>query len=476
MALALFRCDASPAIGAGHVMRCLATAETLAWASWDVGFMSAQGTRETAPALARTGFEVRDSESSAMGADVIVFDHYGLDATAEHRIAGSVPLRIAFDDIPVRSHDVDLLVDPTPGRAADAYSALTRADTQLLAGASYAQLRRSWQAARAAALKARTGKASRILVSMGATDPTNATAKVLAALASLGRKLEIDVVLGPGAPHRIAVNEMVGALGRLHIDPADLPRLVAEADLAIGAAGSSCFERACLGLPAIIVVLADNQVDLARAFAAAGAARAVPHSALDDPAELARVIADLLDDGDARDRMSECAAALVDGRGPQRLLMRFAGECAAAAGRVRLRAAEPGDQDWLLDLQSRPETRRFARTSRIPTASEHAAWMDRTLSDPDRLLALIDFNDVPAGVIRLDRLSQDKPAFEVSIAIAPERHGRGIGAAALTLVRNLVPKADLVATVLAGNQASQLLFERAGYRREAEGRFRSVIA
>ncbi len=461
-------------------MRCLATAETLASASWDVAFVSSEETRTTAPALGRAGIAVCENEDDNIlsGADVIVFDHYGIDAAEERRIAGSIPLRVAFDDLPERVHDVDLLVDATPGRAATSYDGLMAPGAELLAGARYAQIRRCWWEQRTPALarRARMETANRILVSMGATDPTNATAKVLAALAAADRKLEIDIVLGPGAPHRAAVRAMIGTLGRLHIDPVDLPRLVAEADLAIGAAGSSCFERACLGLPAIIVVLADNQVELAQAFDTCGAARTVSHSRLNDPADFARIVTDILDDDAAREVMSELGAKLVDGRGPQRLLLRLTGRRVAAGGPISVRAAEASDQDWLFKLQSRPETRRFAINPAPPTPSEHAMWMARTLSNPDRLLAIVEWDGMRAGTVRLDRLSQKTPAFEVSIAVEPERHGHGIGTAALGLVRKIIPKADILATVLTDNRASQALFERAGYRREAEERFRSVVA
>jgi UDP-2,4-diacetamido-2,4,6-trideoxy-beta-L-altropyranose hydrolase len=457
-------------------MRCLASAETLAWASWDVGFVSTAETVATVPALGRAGFQVReDHGGSVSGADVIVFDHYGLDAQVRQRLAADTPIRVAFEDLPVRAHDVDILVDPTPGRDVSAYADVVRPDTALLAGPRYAQLRRPWWAARGAtAAQAARAKAARVLVSMGATDPANATRKVLAGLAALGRTLEIDVVLGPGAPHRDAVRDDLRGFGRLHVDPPDLPRLVAEADLVIGAGGSSGYERACLGVPALIVVLADNQVDLARAFEASGVARTIPYAMLGEPQALAAAIADVLDDADLRHTMARKGRELVDGRGPQRLLLHLAGREPVAGGHVRLRLAEASDRDGLLDLQSRPETRRFAREPKIPTPAEHAAWFDMTLANPDRLLAIIDAGGTNAGMLRIDRLVADNLAFEVSIAVSPEMHGRGIGRSALALLRRVVPKADLLATILAGNAASRALFARAGYRPEGDERFRSV--
>jgi spore coat polysaccharide biosynthesis predicted glycosyltransferase SpsG/RimJ/RimL family protein N-acetyltransferase len=458
-------------------MRCLAVAETLAWASWEVGFVSAAGTVETAPAIANAGFPVKEPGDGALaGADVAVFDHYGIDAQAEAREAPGVPLRVAVDDRPSRDHRADIVIDSNPSRRPEDYCHRITPEARVLAGARYAPLRRCWLEWRASALaRTRGSTPRRILVSMGATDPTNATAKVLAALKRADLPADIDVVLGANAPHRGEIAREIGSRDRLHIDP-DLPRLCADADFAIGAAGSSCFERACVGLPSLIVVVVDNQGDLAPAFAHAGAARVIPREVFDDPPTLARAIADFASDTAARRVMAQAAVALVDGRGTQRLLLALAGEAEAAAGSVRLRLAEASDRDWLLDLQRKPETRRFASNPEIPSTAEHAAWFARTLVNPDRLLAIVESGGDACGMIRIDALSEPRPAFEVSIAIAPERHGRRMGRAALSLLRRAVPLADLVATVLPDNAASRALFARGGFCSDGENRYRSRAA
>jgi RimJ/RimL family protein N-acetyltransferase len=311
---------------------------------------------------------------------------------------------------------------------------------------------------------------------MGATDPTNATARVLMALATLQMPVELDVVLGRAAPYCNEVASIIGTRGRLHIDPDDLPGLAAQADLAIGAGGTSSFERACLGLPSIITVLADNQRELAAAFAAVGAARTVVLADLDRPDRLAAALAALIGDAGSRREMSCAAAEIVDGRGPQRLLLELANRRPPESGSVRLRLSEASDRDWLLALQTRPETRRFARNPRPPSPAEHHSWFGRTLDDPDRLLAIVEWKRTPAGMLRVDRKTGEQSAFEVSIAVTPEFHGRGIGSAALAILRKALPKAELTATVLAGNRASQTMFERAGYCREGEERYRSRVA
>jgi UDP-2,4-diacetamido-2,4,6-trideoxy-beta-L-altropyranose hydrolase len=477
MMRALFRCDASPAIGAGHAMRCLATAETLKWASWEVAFMSSGETLQTVPALAREGVSLT-ADGDLADSDVIVFDHYDIDAAGERQTAGALPRTVAFEDRPNRRHDVDILVDPTPLRQRKSYDGLVGAETVRLVGPAYAQLRRSWLTKRADALarRSRNWDVRRVLVSMGATDPLNATAKVLEALAHIEGAFELDVVLGPSAPHLAVIREALAGRGTLHVDPPDFPRLVADADLAIGAAGSSCFERACLGLPALIVELADNQADLIAAFEDCGAARAATRQQLEDSLWLARIISELIDDEEARAAMSETGQRLVDGRGPQRLLLNMIGFRTTGGGAVTLRLAEADDEDWLLQLQARPETRRYAINPTVPSLSEHASWMKRMLASADSLLSLVEHDGKRCGMVRLDRLAGQATAFQVSIAIDPALHGRGIATAALKLTRRAFPKAELVATVLRGNSASQSLFERAGYRKESEELFRSAVS
>src|SRR5262249_7006465 len=142
---------------------------------------------------------------------------------------------------------------------------------------------------------------------------------------------------------------------------------------------------------------------------------------------------------------------------------------------VTLRLAEATDSDWLLALQSRPETRRYARNPVVPTPAEHAAWYANVMGDPDRVLCIVESQGERCGFIRLDRsVAQGRPRFEVSIAVDPHRHRNGLGAAALSLARRLAPGAELDATVDERNAASQALFRQAGYSQVEPGLCRSL--
>jgi len=198
------------------------------------------------------------------GCDLLVVDDYTLHAEDETPYRSWGRRLFIIDDLADRRHDCDLLLDPTLGRAPTAYDGLTPRHSVIFHGPHYALLRPEFAAARD--LTETVPESNRMLVMMGATDPGNATAKALAALRGAG--CTIDVVLGAGAPHLEAVRALALEMEEqvtLHvgIDAAAMSNLMARATLAIGAAGSGAWERCARGLPSILVVIAQNQRDVA---------------------------------------------------------------------------------------------------------------------------------------------------------------------------------------------------------------------
>ncbi len=475
---AVFRCDASVGLGIGHVMRCLAFAETLAWAGWSCRFASSAETAATVPALAASGFEI-GPVTDIDDANLAIFDHYCLDAEIERPARERGATVVAFDDLADRGHDCAILLDPTPGRTDADYRPHVPEHCRLMLGPMHAILRAPWPEHRSAtrARLSQPAPVSNIVVSMGGTDPHGATSRVLAALKAASLDAHVDVMLGAGSPLRDNVFRTAGPNVTVHEDSENPAAIVAAADLAIGAPGTSSFERAVLGLPAILIPLADNQRVVAKTFGEAAAAEIVSAALLDDPITLGARIAALASDPQRRVAMSNKAAALTDGRGRLRLLAAIAGEVPTQSGLpVRLRLAEPEDETWLLELQRQEPTRRYALNPAIPTSEEHSRWYARVLEDGRRLLAIVEVDGAAAGMLRLDREADEKPSFEISIAIDSARHGQGIGAATLALARRLAPGADLLATVKPENNPSLALFAAAGYRPDGRGRYRSRAA
>ena len=187
--------------------------------------------------------------------DVAVIDSYRLDRESERTYAKDGATVIVFDDLGNRPHAADILVDPTPRRSDDYYARLVLDGCRISMGPQHAMVRQAWRKLRrqTCARHAKDHPARRILLSMGSTDPINVSLKVIAAIAESGLDIETDVVLGQGAPHKLAVEGALIAGMSLHIDPPDFPERVAAADLVIGAPGSSSFERAVLGVPSILI-------------------------------------------------------------------------------------------------------------------------------------------------------------------------------------------------------------------------------
>ena len=319
---ALFRADAAPEVGGGHIIRCLALAAALADRGWGCHFLVARGTVATVPALAQAGHSVHEGEDAWAAApetaDLLVVDHYRLGEAWESGWRGRVCRILAIDDLADRRHDCDFLLDPTAGRAAADYAALVPADCRLLLGPRYVPLRREFAQHRRAALARRDGgPVNRLLIAPGATDPTD-LASVLNDAAETLPAVAIDIAIGGAAPHLPRLRERAARSPRLHlhIDTTDMAGLMAVADLCLGAGGSTSGERCCLGLPTLLAVVADNQEGVARGLVAAGAVEIVAEN---DRARLTAALYRLTADGPRRRAMSQAGAAVCDGEGARRV-------------------------------------------------------------------------------------------------------------------------------------------------------------
>jgi len=478
--LAVFRVDASTDMGTGHVVRCLTLADALSEAGWRCAFACRPGTVEAVPSLTSAdhflleldGAEAAEPQILARrwphGVELLVVDHYGLDAAFTRACRPWARRILVVDDLAERRHDCEILLDQTLGRSEGDYRHLVPGSCRLLLGPQYALLRPQFAAARREALARRAAAkpVRRILVSFGGTDPSDATSLALRALAESRLDVEVDVVLGRAAAHLAAVSALAARLPQrtaVHVGVADMAALMRDGDLAIAAAGTSAWERCCLGLASIVIPVAGNQQANAAALTAAGAARVLPGTAAVDPAAIARALERLSEDGDARAAMSAAAAGACDGLGARRLVLECAPLAVSRLGKpVSLRPATAADAKLIFDWQSHPATRRFARNPEVPTWTEHKRWMSEKLAGRSGLMEIILHERQPAGVLRLDH--REDASYEVSIFVDPAAHGRGVGAAALQAARWLMPNVTLRAEVIAGNDASHALFRAGGYR------------
>ena len=306
-----FRADASVQIGTGHVMRCLTLADALRERGAECVFIcrphtghlldliAQRGHKAAAlPALAADTTQVRaapahshwlgtdwasDAEDTrqALGAesvDWLVVDHYALDARWERTLRQTCQRLMVIDDLADRPHDCDLLLDQNLGRTIENYRDLLIPHATALIGPQYALLRPEFAQRRAESLARRAKpQLKQLLITMGGVDKDNATGRVLDALKScpLPTGLQITVIMGPHAPWLQDIRAQAAKMDyptQVLVGVSDMAKLMVESDLAIGAAGGTAWERCCLGLPSLILVLAENQQAGAAALQEAGAA------------------------------------------------------------------------------------------------------------------------------------------------------------------------------------------------------------
>ena len=251
--------------------------------------------------------------------DWMVVDHYGIDWAWEVAVH-SVGIKVlVIDDLADRPHYCDALLDHGLDHDVAEYSLLIPPQTMCFFGPQYALLRPEFAKMRAASLARRQSPSlNRLLISMGGVDKDNATSGVLAAMADNAwvEASEVTVVMGPRAPFLEEVRARAAAMpGRIEVlvGTTRMAELMYKADLAIGGAGTTSWERCCLGLPSIVLVLADNQREVAASLARAGAVF-VAKTMSDVAAYLARHHSTPVALGDIAE-MSRNAAQITDGRG-----------------------------------------------------------------------------------------------------------------------------------------------------------------
>lgn len=334
--MAVFRADASVAIGTGHVRRCFMLARSLEHAGYVCGFAVSPGSLETAGVRLPESMElvVLDGVSNEIdqlvdhwrkGVDLIVVDHYGFDARFESACRLWARCVLTIDDLADRAHDCDVLLDQTPGRDGSHYTGRVGESTHMLLGADYALLDSRFAALRSRALARRrsSDRLHRLLVSLGATDPDDVTSRALKAIGRVSPEIAVDVVLGQASPHLEAVRRQVTCMRQpvnLHVSTDDMPTLMMEADFAIGASGTTALERCCLGLPTLAVTTASNQEWMAERLHERGALVLLGRQDDVTAAHIEEAMTQLVGRPDALRDMAAASAMVCDGRGTDRVV------------------------------------------------------------------------------------------------------------------------------------------------------------
>lgn len=360
--LVVFRTDASIQIGTGHIMRCLTLADEMARQGHECLFICREHLGHLGhlvvgknhklillPTLTDTPLQRHrspaDDYTSWLGAlwqedarqtldaisplnpDWLIVDHYALDSEWESTLSSAVKKIMVIDDLANRPHECALMLDQNLGCVTSDYDGLLPGKCQRLIGPRYALLRPEFAALREQSLKRRKNpEIKRILISFGGVDRDNVTGQILTALSrsSLPDGTALDIIMGVSAPHSNEVRQQAAELrfkATVSVNVQDMAQRMCQADLSIGAVGSTSWERCCLGLPSILVVLAENQRSAAEALKNSGAV-IIPKSGMAVRAELESLLSSPNTERKLI-RMTELGSAMVQGDGCKKVVKKL---------------------------------------------------------------------------------------------------------------------------------------------------------
>ena len=475
----LIRADAGIHIGTGHMMRCLALAQAWQDRGGHVVFAMATEAQALEARIYEEGMELvhlttskpgntKDAQELVelarnKGADWIVVDGYHFNADYQRKIKDA-GLRLLFiDDC---GHAEHYWADIVLNQNLHAYEGLyaNRAPyTQLVLGTRYVLLRREF-------LKWRNWKreipevARKVLVTMGGVDPENVTLKVIRALEKVKVDgLEAVIVVGSSNHH---YNELKTAVQnsnisiRLEKDVKNMPELMAWADVAVSAGGTTCWELAFMGVPFVVITLAENQRPVAEGLNNAGCAVDLGWHHNLSVSEIEDRLKSLLLDQKRRMEMAECGQRIVDGKGIIKVLSRL------EMPMLRLRRVRQENCRLLWQWANDPAVRAASFSSEPIPWERHVEWFQQKLKDPHCLFFIaIDSKGVPIGQVRFDITNSEAI---ISVSIAKEFRGKGFGTKLIQIASKQIFVNSHISVIHAyvkqSNKASVRAFIKAGFQ------------
>lgn len=518
------RADASLQMGSGHVMRCLTLAKLLTQQGHSITFICRAHDGHLAQVIKQNGFAIHllakgehndftkvHAHSDWLGVsetqdfadcqpiltqlqpDWLIIDHYAIGKHWESSARNLLPsLKIlVIDDLADRLHDCEVLLDQNFGRNHDDYQAMVPPHCRLLLGSRYTLLRDEFCQWRDVSLARRktiqqpnnSQQPNNILVNLGGVDNDNVTLKILQSLQGIAQinGYSVTVVMGKTAPHIDSVQEFGKQANfpcNVIVNANNMAALMANADLAIGAAGSTTWERCCLGLPMLLIVLADNQQVIAQALAQKNVVKVVT-----DIAKLDAQLPTLLDDLSKNYKTySQKSAQLVDGHGSTRVANWL--EFTQRFANVAIRPATDADTQLVWRWRNHRDVRQWMFGQEEIALADHETWFGRQLDNRNVHLRIFRVNGEPMGFINVTQSTVDNyQTLQPSKASAPKPNektaswgfylspdcpkGQGLGFAlgvlAISQMFNTTDIGKITAQVFEYNTASLALHCKLGF-------------
>jgi spore coat polysaccharide biosynthesis predicted glycosyltransferase SpsG len=327
----LFRCDASPSIGLGHVVRSLALADELREGHGAAVSFAMRSSVLAVELVTRRGYQIWQAADGAnlnqeawlrdciqkSRAQVLVVDvRDDLSKVTLQALAGEGTIIALLDDLSERRWAADLaFYPPVPQVDRVEWSGFCG---RLCIGWEWIILRKQF----AEPVRVTNHSRRTLLVAMGGSDPAGLTLKAVRALDRLDKEFEPVIIVGTGFCHRQALQDLLRKTSRrftVREDVSEMSAAMSEAALAVCSFGMTAYELAAIGVPSVYVCLTDDHAQSASALVAAGVGISVGVDDEGTEARLVKAVQRLFVDGKAREQMSSRASALLDGRGADRI-------------------------------------------------------------------------------------------------------------------------------------------------------------
>lgn len=476
--LLAIRADASHRIGTGHVMRCLALAQAWRDRGGRCAFLFHSLPEALAAKIASEGCDLHEiqsvggsqgdaKETSALLKDLqprcLLLDGYHLDATYQQNLQLSEPCRVACisDHGPGDYYEPDVVIHPNVHTSPEYNSNEAGERTMILAGSAYILIRRELR-------RDNPGEthrnASRLLISMGGSDPGEDALAVAHSLISggfieEGNGLVARVILGPAYPEDGAMFKLCHPAIEIFHAPSAMDEHYDWADTAICSPSTTAFEVLHWGIPTGLVLTAENQRGVFNALRRTNAitdlgdqSSTVPTSSFE---KLLR--------GEDRILQGQQSRRLIDGRGAERICDKL------GFPSLHLRPAREEDARDLWLWANDPRTRAASfNPAEIPW-DHHLLWLEENLSSTAVLFLIMESSLGKIGSVRFKNDLGSSLESVISIVLAPEFQGMGLGpisiSRAVELLLSQHPGQTIVAWIKPENTASIRSFTRAGFEK-----------
>jgi UDP-2,4-diacetamido-2,4,6-trideoxy-beta-L-altropyranose hydrolase len=482
------RSDATLSMGTGHIMRCIALAQAWKKRRGFVTFISHCPNHKISQRIISEGFNLiridriwphtqdlkktlktlnnnlstNNKESKVPECyNWVILDgyHFTTDYQKSIREAG-FKLLVIDDNNHLKHYSADVILNQNIG--SDHYSYSCNRNTIKLLGTKYVVLRSEFLKNKHIK-KDTPAKAKNILITMGGSDPYNITLKIVQAIDKINDlSFKFNIIVGPNNPNIKCLNDASqNQLSNINlIDDADMPEMMAWADLCVTAGGSSCWELCFTQVPFVTIVIAENQIELASGLERERAALNLGKKETLAQDDITNTILSLSCDIKKRRELKNAGMKIVDGKGTKRIIRQM------FVRKITIRHADIGDAKLLYDQINDKKTRLSSFNSNPILWEDHLQWLRKKLKDENSWVFIAENHiEDPIGQIRFDRKND---FFDISYSLDKKFRGLGLGKTLLktglkTIQTKIHKPVIMQGTVKNNNLASKISFENCGF-------------